>query len=44
MTVGHRTSKYVFINLGQTIGTRTQLRIGIEIRHDVPRFTYRISG
>jgi hypothetical protein len=44
VTAGHRTSKNVFINLGQTIGTQTKLRVGIEFRHDVPRYTYRISG
>lgn len=42
--VGHRTTKQVFVNLGTTLGTQSKIRQSIDFRHDVARFTYRISG
>jgi len=41
---GHRDVLTVYLELGRTIGALKKLRGAVEFRHDVPTFTFTISG
>ncbi|MEO8827572.1 hypothetical protein [Lapillicoccus sp.] len=44
VSVGHRDSSSVYLQLGPGLGTQTRIPSAIGFRHDQPRFTYKISG